>query len=252
METEETLTLTLNGNIRLDDFAHALQRFHALLGAIADEVTGVHMVSWEIEQLAEGSAITTVRPVAAHPTVSIAALFGALETVGLSLERGAELPYSPKVRNAATKFTEVIRQSITGIQLSSPRFDAIISARPALRTELPRDYSYGLIQGRIETITSRKGPKFFLYDLVFDHAIICFLQKDDIERMGNLWNKIVEISGLIGREIPSYRPFIVREINNIEILATIEEGSYRRARGSVLPDPNAPAIDSILRRIRDE
>src|SRR4051794_16408273 len=98
----DTVTLALDGDVSLSEFADAVGRFDRLIRALARDEKATH-VAWVVEQLEVSSTIATARGVAANgePTDVVAeeidrVVRGYLQ-VGRSLESGDVIQYSPQV-----------------------------------------------------------------------------------------------------------------------------------------------------------
>ena len=79
--------------------------------------------------------------------------------------------------------------------------------------------SIGTITGLVETLSMHKNLRFILYDATFDRAITCYIDKDQEDRMRNLWGKQVSVTGRILREPFSGKPTEIRNIKKITILS---------------------------------
>ena len=58
---DNTMTLALEGNVPLRDFATAIDHFHGLVEALAVHYQATDSVEWFIDDLVKSSAIATVR-----------------------------------------------------------------------------------------------------------------------------------------------------------------------------------------------
>ena len=57
----DTLTLELNGDISLAQFAEAMKRFQALVADLSKDIGKDATISWRVDDLNKGSAIATVQ-----------------------------------------------------------------------------------------------------------------------------------------------------------------------------------------------
>jgi hypothetical protein len=57
---DTTLTLALEGDVTLAQFANAVDHFHKLLRNLTEEVAADHDIQWDLEDLHYGSAMITV------------------------------------------------------------------------------------------------------------------------------------------------------------------------------------------------
>lgn len=101
----------------------------------------------------------------------------------------------------------------------------------------------------MQTLSSRGGLRFTLYDLLHDKAVSCYLAEGYEEIMRDLWGKIATVEGLVTRDPLSGRPLAVRQITTVTPKPDLPI-SYRDARGA------APSLTGLLpehpiRRLRD-
>ena len=111
--------------------------------------------------------------------------------------------------------------------------------------------AYGSIEGRVETLTSRRGVGFALYDLFLDRAIRCHPEPDQANIVRDAWHRRVIVSGWVRRDPASGRPVKIDPVQSIELVPDVEPGSYRRARAvAPVSDGDEPSHVAI-RRLRD-
>lgn len=248
--TEDILTIALDGDITLADFAEAIKRFRSLVDALSQEIGGKTKVDWRIDDLLAGSAIATIRGSAPRPEVT-EGVIRAFATVGNALQKHEPVPYSDKVRRCANAIAELAKGSITAIRFETPFSDALISSQTRQPAGTEMTYAHGQVRGTVQTLTSRRGLKFTLYDAIFDKPISCYLQAEQAEIMREAWGRRVVVSGLIGREPEQKRPVVVRQIQSVTLLDDVPAGSYRRARGALSAENEAEKPETLIRSIRD-
>jgi hypothetical protein len=112
-------------------------------------------------------------------------------------------------------------------------------------------YAHGQVKGTVQTLTSRGGLRFTLYDAIFDKPISCYLDEGQEHIMRGAWGKKVVVSGSIGREPEQKRPVVVRHILKIDVLDDTPPGDYRHARGALLYEEGNEKPEVIIRGIRD-
>lgn len=247
---DDILTIALDGDITLADFSEAMKRFRSLVDALSQEVGGKTKVDWRIDDLQAGSAIATIRGTSPHPEIT-EGVIRAFATVGDTLQRHESIPYSDKVRRRAYAITELVKDSIISIRFETPFSDALITGQTDQTKATEITYAHGQVRGTVQTLTSRRGLKFTLYDSVFDKPISCYLNEDQEEIMRGAWGRKVVVSGLIGREPDQKRPVVVRQIQDVEVLNDVPAGSYRLARGASSPEKESEKPEVTIRSIRD-
>jgi len=111
--------------------------------------------------------------------------------------------------------------------------------------------AYGAVEGRVQTVTSRRGLRFTLYDSLYDHAVSCYLGEKQEELMRGVWGRRAVVEGWISRDPISGRPVAIRRIFNVTVLPDVAPGSYEKARGALPYDPADVAPEERVRQVRD-
>lgn len=244
----DTLTLSLGGEISLSQFVKAMEYFNTLINDLSDEVAASD-IEWEVSQLESGSAIATIRGQAPNQE-DVKKVVNAYYVVGQSLENGNPIPYSEKIAKSAHQITSVINGRITSVKFITPQATAAVS-KPVLPSEnAPKEKpcAIGVITGEVSAIWNQP-IKLALIDNLFGLTVYCFLNEEDREQARDVWGKEIVVTGLIYRDPKTDRPLEVREVKNIELVSRSPKGSYKKARG-ILPRINEPA-ENIIRRYRN-
>lgn len=250
--TKDTLTLGLEGDIGLEDFAQAIGRFTGLIDALSKELSREAEIEWMIEDLYSSSAVATVRGIC-ETRDAVARVVDAYVQVGDALAAGAGIPFSTEVRREATALTDVLDGRISSIRFETPERDVIITGKPSVGLRPGAvQYSLGTVKGTVQTLTMRRGLKFTLYDALFDKAVSCYLTEEQQERMREVWGKRAAVSGRVGRDPQYGRPMVVRDVTDIAVLKPPEPGSYKRARGVIPWKMDDEPPEDVIRRLRDE
>lgn len=246
---ETTITVVLGGDVPLDQFAKGMQYFYRLIDALTQELSGKSKIDWIIDELADGSAIATIRGYAEQEE-DVERVVNAYAVVGRALEQHNVIPYSPRVANAARNLTSVLNGKITSI-----RFETGDSASMVTTGALDQSRAYlaafGAVEGRIETLRSRHRKSFTLYDSLNDLAVYCSLRADQAELVRDAWDKRVTVEGWIKREPTTGRPVEINPVENVTILPEVAPGSYRRARAIAPARPGDESPEAVIRRLRD-
>jgi len=250
--SNDMLTLELIGEVPLDRFAAATKHLQGLIEALSEEIASDAEIEWLVEELEAGSATTTVRGIS-EQVEAVRSVVLAYGNVGEALEQGNPIRYSPRVQRTATALTNILDGKIIAIRLATAASEATVAGRAAEGETRAVQYALGMLRGRVETISQRKGLHFRLYDSLFDRAVICSLQEgqQDIDMLRNAWGKLVAVSGLIGRSPDTGRPVSVRRIEAIKIIEAREPGNYRRARGILNEALGDEKPEDAIREIRD-
>ena len=111
--------------------------------------------------------------------------------------------------------------------------------------------AYGAVEGRIQTLTTRRGLRFTLYDSLHDRAVSCHLREGQQETMRGLWDRCAVVQGRVSRDAITGRPIAIRNITKIEPRPEARTGSYLEAREASPLRPGDPMPEDTLRKIRD-
>lgn len=247
---QDTITLALSGEVSLDQLASAARNLAALVSALSDEVAGKERPEWIVEYLDAGSATMTLAGRAIEED-TVERIVRAYALVGRSLERDETLPYSEKVESAARRITSVLNGTVTAVRFETPEDTATVVSPSATVEAQKQLHAYGAIEGRVQTLTSRGGLRFVLYDSLFGKAVYCYLQAGGEDMMRGAWDRRAVVEGWVSREPLSGRPVSVRQVTGVRLLDEIERGSYRKARGAVPLPENEPPPEETVRMLRD-
>jgi hypothetical protein len=250
---DETVTLALNGDVPIDQFATAIQHWAAMIALLTEYISPGTHAEWIIEDLQPGSATTTIRGEADDPAV-LAPVRRAIVAIGRDLEADREPAYPPEIRRHARMIRQQIGPRITSIRFETPDEDVTIRPREGVTPdeEAAQFVAFGAIAGRIQTVSSRRRLGFTLYDSIFDRGVNCYLGADQQHLVADKWDKRVVVEGVVSRDPDSGRPVAIRNIVAIDLLGEDEHGDYRDAAGMFPLAPGEESATVILRRVRDE
>jgi hypothetical protein len=110
--------------------------------------------------------------------------------------------------------------------------------------------AYGAVEGRIQTLTSRGGLRFTLYDSLHDKAVSCYLAEDLEDIMRDAWGRRAIIEGRVSRDAKSGRPLAVRGITTLQVLPEIAPEKYRDLRG-IARSTSGLSVEEAIKRLRD-
>lgn len=254
----ETVTLALTGEVTLTDFAKAIDHLRGLVQALSKEVAQAPDLEWTVDDLSSSSAIATIRGHGKADQVD--AVVKAYERVGSALERGQRPPFSPSVVREAEGLVEVLNGRIQAIRFETAERDAVIRSRqlvpltvPAIAERQadpsPAEGAYGAVEGRIQTLSSRGGLRFTLFDLLHDRAVSCYLGSEQEDIMLNAWGKLAVVEGWVRRDPLTGRPETIRKIRQVIVLPEGGPKDYREARGVIPLRGSSP--EEIVRQLRD-
>lgn len=246
----DTITLSLSGEVSLDQLADAAKDLSALVDALSGEIAKHERAEWIVEYLEAGSATMTFAGQAADEE-TVERIVRAYAVVGRSLESGGTLPYSPKVEKAAKRITSLLNGSVTAVRFETPEETATVVS-PSFNVAGQRQlHAYGAVEGRVQTLTSRGGLRFVLYDSLFGRAVYCYLEAGGEDLMRGAWDRRAVVEGWVSREPITGRPVSVRQVTSVRLLDEGERGSYRKARGAVPLGTDEPPPEETIRILRD-
>jgi hypothetical protein len=245
----DIITLALSGDVPLGTFDTAVRHFTALVNAITSDLA-IPDIEWGISALETGSAIISIRG-ESNDIAGIEKAVRAYSSVGKALEEQRPVPYSERIAREAIAIAGVISERVPYVRFETLESDATIYSKTPQNVVSPIVISTGAIEGKIQTLTNRKGLRFTLFDTLHDKAVSCYLQEGQEDLMRQSWGKRSIISGKISRERFSGRPVSIRDISNVELLPESAPGSYLKARGIVPRLPNSPRPEEVIRRLRD-
>ena len=250
---DQTITLGLDGEVSLGDYAAALANLRDLIAALTSEVVGRKSgISWIIDSLDGGSAITSLAAHGGDP-VAVSRVVTAYDTVGRALEARQTIPYSTKVVTPANKLTGILNGHIPSMSFSSKQLTSVVVSAPSQADPAPRTRtSIGAITGTVETLARRSGLKFTLYDHVFDKAVTCYLQPDQEDLIREYWGCLVRVVGEISREPIKGRPIAVRKIKSVEESPESPRGSLLGAHRIIRFPPQDGLPEEMIRRVRSD
>jgi hypothetical protein len=245
-----TLTLAMSGDVPLDQFALTLERFQRLVDLLTQEVSRDASIDWIVDELIADNAVITIRGESEQPD-AVDRVGRAYAVIGQSLEQHQPIPYSAQVSQAAESLADVLNGRITSIQFEAGNDIATITSGVPVVQAAGLLGAYGAVEGRVETLTSRRGLGFTLYDLLHDRAIRCHLEPDQADVVRDAWDRRVVVRGWVRRDPTSRRPVSINPVQSIELVPDVERGAYRRARAIAPARPNEPPPHVTIRRLRD-
>jgi len=246
---KDTITLALNGEVDLHRFAIAVSNLEILVQGLSKE-KGAENTRWVIYDLQASSAMATVRG-ESDILGEVERVVNAYEDVGQSLQAGQRPNYSEPIVKAANAIIAVLGDKVTSVRFETPEREFTVASRPDIAMASAIMKSFGAIEGRIQTLTNRKGLRFVLFDTLHDRAISCYLSEGQEERMREIWGKRAIVEGEISREKDTGRPLAIRYIADIKALEETQRGNYLRARAVAPRKPGAPLAEVIIRQLRD-
>lgn len=245
-----TLTLKLQGEVPLAEFAKAMGHFSALVEALTDDVGGNTDVEWEIVKLEAGSATAVIIGKSPYEEV-VEKVVQAYEIIGAAIKNNKPIPYSENISREARSIAGLLNGKIKKVEFVTQQATAIVDTPFIYIEPLDREYSFGAISGTVETLSKRGKVRFILYDNLFDRAVNCYLKSGQEHLMLDAWDKRVLVAGQVFRDPNTGRPTDVREINYVQVLN--EDQSNFMSLAGIIPWRDGDEYpEETIRRLRDD
>lgn len=243
---DNTMTLALDGNVPLREFAIAIEHFAGLIDALASHMQAKDGVEWIIDDLVKRSAIATVRGESKNPQ-KVAQVIQGFAAVATALQTDVSIPYSNRVRTHANQIRAIINHQVTAVRFETATSDIVLTDNP---TPLLLPAAYGAVEGRIQTLTNRVSLRFTLFDAFYDRAVSCYLEEGNEEIVLGAWGHMASIEGIVARDPDTGRPVAIRGITSVETLLD-DMPHYHEARSILQVHDGAPSPEEIIRKLRD-
>ncbi len=254
---DNTVTLILEGRVPLAEFARGIAGFNDLVSALSEEIED-GAVQWILDDLQYSSAVATAR--AEGSSTNVSRVVKAYAAVGAALEAGKELPYGQRVRQAVEKILDI---GVERVRMETSVSDALISRRrngaldirkielPLLQLVHGRRPALGAVKGRIQTLTSRGGLRFTLFDTNQDKAVSCYFEEGKQNQVRDLWGRLAIVEGVVSRDSSNGRPLAIRQVSRISPLP--EPGEKHDFEAAMRAAPSLTGLSAVdaIRRVRD-
>ena len=253
---DNELTLQLNGHPDMDEYASFVSNSRHLIKSLTSSVIRGHLrsanrVHWYPSRASINGATTITYEAETQNPENFARVEEAFFHVGEALRYGDEIPYSSQVEQYALRLRKVVegKDDIESLVFMNEDKEAIVRPEVEQSGRAPVISTYDEIQGRIETISSRKGLRFILYDTHFDRAVTCYIDESKGELdLTQFFGKNVRVRGLVTRDPETDRPFKVRDIHQVVPVEPLKY-SWRDAEGVIQFTEKSP--ERYVRSLRD-
>ena len=247
---KNTITLALNGEPTIHQFATAVSNLETLVQRLSKELNA-EGIQWIIHDLQISSAIATIRG-ESDVLQQVERIVNAYGDVGKALEAGRTPEFSEPVVKAARAITGILDKQVPSIRFETADVDTVVyGSNVAAISQKGIIKTFGAIEGRVQTLTNRKGLRFTLFDVLQDRAVSCYLAEGQEEMIREVWGKRAIIEGEISRDRLSSRPITIRKITSVRLLPEVLQGNYLRARGIAPIREGGAMPEIIIRQLRD-
>ena len=242
-----TVTFELGGRVEIEQLQQGIALFHRLITGLTPRGAGV---VWVVEDLQPGSASATLRGEAAD-LAAIERIVEGYEYFGATLSRDEETALSDESLSKTAAGIRKLAASVKYVRFETSENDYTVHGKGESFSQPAPAVTIGAITGRVQTLSSRAGLRFNLYDAVHDKAVGCYLAPGQEELMREAWGRRARVSGSVSREAKTGRPIAVRQILDVLILGDAEPGSYISARGAVPWKPEYELPEQVVSKLRD-
>ncbi len=248
---EATLTFEIGGRVELKDLSEGITLFERLVSSLTPRAG----VTWVVEDLRAGSATATLRGEANSPAV-LERVIADYEEIGRCLSLNRTPIHDSERAVKAARDIAAFANRLEYVRFETPSQDYLIYGNGSADADIPTSplVSVGAITGRVQTLSSRSGLKFTMYDDVLDRAVACYLeqgQEDMMREAWEAWGRRATVAGRVSRNPATGVPLSMRDIVKVDILEDAALGTYREARGAVPLRPGDMLPEEAIRILRD-
>lgn len=250
---KRTFSLSIKGDLPLAELAAAFASFSDLVTAIARDVAPQAEIAWIVDDLDVGSL-----DIAAHAESTDERALERVDAeylaVGRFIERRNGAHFAVPVEDAASGFSDLLADSVVAMRFETPSGRVTVGDYAQWPDEAPDllpTESLGSVEGVIQTVTSRGGLRFTVYDVLYDRAVRCYLSEGEEELMRDVWERLAQVSGIVTRDGETGRPIAIQSITDARSIDDAQAGSYQESRGVLKRGENVLRAEAVIRRMRD-
>ncbi len=250
--SENRIKIAYEGQVSLEEFKSLISSFNNLVNSLSREVANANDIEWEIVDLEYGSTGVEIEGVHAN-TSKVREVVSAYDDVGNSLANGKTVKYSYNIKRQIDELTSPLNGRITAVQFKTAKGDFKIHGpdfprqTPAIRSNVV----YGMVKGRVQTITTRNKLQITLFEHLSDKPVYCHLEPRMKSEILKHLDEVVLVSGRVERNPSTGMAKSVRDVTAIERAPNVESGSYKKTKGVLDWIGDEPAED-LIRKMRDE
>ena len=251
----DTVTLEMIGRVSLHEFSTTVGTLESLLAVLTRTYAQGADIEWLMaatDTVEAESTLTTYHGLAAD-VAGVEQVVRAYGEVGTALQFQRPTGMPPPVEQEARRLVSVLNGRITSLRFETPEIDATVSTTsPPTQPSRALPGAYGAVEGRVQTLSSRGGLRFTLYDTLNDKAVGCYLADDfDPERLRGVWGRRAIVAGWVTRDAATGRPRTIRRVSDVVVLPEFGSDDYQRARGALSVPAGTESPEVTVRRLRD-
>ena len=242
-----TVTFELGGRVEIEHLAQGISLFRNLMECLTPRGSGI---AWVVEDLQPGSAVATLRGEASD-IATVERIVGEYESFGALMSRHEDSALTDRRLLKAASGIRKLATTVEYVRFETPENDYTLRGNDEPHGQPEPRVAIGAVTGRVQTLSSRAGLRFNLYDTVHDKAVGCYLASGQEELMREAWGRRARVSGSVSREASTGIPIAIRRILTVEILADPEPGSYETARGAAPWRSGYELPEQVVHGLRD-
>ncbi len=254
-KSENEVTFKFYGNPTIDEYAYFVSNSRHLVKSVtASSVKNnrrqPNKLHWYPSNASVNGSVLITYSALTQNQDSFERFQDAFFRVGDALRTGEEIGFTHRVEKYAQNLRKVIKDEDDTLVFENQTHETVIKPdyRPASNPSAVS--AYDEVKGTIETISSRHGLRFILYDAIFDRAVTCYVDSEEDERMlAENFRELVTVNGLVSRDPETDRPLKITKIRNICKVAQ-RKYSWRDVEGIIkLSSEMTP--ERYVREVRD-
>jgi len=253
---ENELTLQIEGHPDITEFTSFVSSSSGLIKALTTAVIPRPQKHKKVRWFPTRASINGATSVSYEAKTENHSNFARIEEaffqVGEALRKGEDIPYTHMVAKSAQKLRKIVSDegNVRSLVFLNREKETIVKSNYQKDDKTSVATSYDEVRGQIETISSRKGLRFILYDTHFDKAVTCYLDNhEDTIDLTKYFDKEVRVMGLVTRDLENDQPIKIRSIQEITI---VERPRYNwREASGIIQFPSDMTPESFIRSLRD-
>ncbi|MCC6148639.1 MAG: hypothetical protein IT461_00185 [Planctomycetes bacterium] len=256
MDGEHTVTVRFEGEeLSIELVSKAFQKLGLLLKGSARKVSEGRRdsIKWVLSDLSFGSVIVTAEPKLNRVTEYLREpLVARVRQVVDDYSAGRKHLITEAELLPLDDLAEMVNGELKGVVVSTEEKDAVLLPQqelPKEETDLPST-ALGTVVGKAQTLTSRKHLMFTLFDVRTDNAVLCYPTEVQHDQLRDIWDKLIEVDGVVSRDPLSGSAKTIREITAIRAVEPISPKALLELVGMFRGKTKMSSAEAV-RRVRD-
>lgn len=247
---KDTLTITLNGEVSIDDFDAAIRSLKEIVHTLSADV-GAPRMRWNVCGLEAGSATATLQglPQTAAEADLLEIVVHEYGVMGATLASRGNV--RGQLQRPTTRLRKLLSADVTSIRFETADFETeLFASEDGADQVVQQATAFGAVRGRVQSMSNRGSLRFTLYELTDDKPVSCYVEPGFERKLIRAWGKIADVEGQVRRNPVTHQPVSVREVREITIIPESTE-SWREAIGCSPASPDDAPPEERIRKSRD-